>query len=87
MYYIYFLESLKNKKIYVGYTNKNPHDRLNEHNLGCNDWSSKNKPFILIYYEKYYCKTDAICREKFYKSGFGKKIKKIIIDTLKSRVV
>ena len=83
MYYVYFLESLKNKKIYVGYTSKDPTKRLEEHNQGCNDWSKNNNPFILKYFEKYYCKTDAISREKFYKSGFGKKIKKVIIDTLK----
>jgi putative endonuclease len=82
MYYIYFLKRLKNGKIYVGYTSKNPNDRLEEHNQGCNNWSKNNSPLVLIYFEKYHCKIDAMEREKFYKSGFGKKIKKVIIDTL-----
>ncbi len=87
MYYTYFLESIKNGKIYVGYTEKNPQERLDEHNLGCNDWTKNNGPFILKYFEKYHCKADALSREKFYKSGFGKKIKKVIIDTLNNKVV
>ena len=87
MYYVYFLKSLKNEKIYVGYTEKDPKDRLKEHNQGCNSWSKKNNPFILLYFEKYHCKTDAITRESFYKSGFGKRIKKVIIDTLSAKVV
>lgn len=86
MYYVYFLQSLKNKKVYIGYTNKIPEDRLKEHNQGHNQWTKNNGPFILKYFEKYHCKTDAISREKFYKSGFGKKIKKAIIDTLDNQV-
>ncbi len=87
MYYVYFLKSLKNRKTYTGYSSKKPTIRLKEHNLGSNSFTRQNKPFTLIYYEKYYCKKDAISREKFYKSGFGKKIKKAIIQTIKTLVV
>jgi putative endonuclease len=82
MPYVYFLQSQKNNKVYVGSTSKIPQDRLNEHNNGCNSWSSRNGPFKLIYYEKYVCLEDAIDRGKFYKSGFGKRIKKVIIEQL-----
>ena len=82
MYYVYFAKSLKNNKYYVGFTSKQPLDRITEHNKGCNAWSKINRPLILIYFEPYYCITDAKAREKFYKSGFGKKIKKILMDSL-----
>ena len=82
LYYVYFIESLKNHKVYVGSTNKLPQIRLEEHNLGKNIWTRQNGPFKLIYYEKYLCSEDSKLREKFYKMGFGKLVKKVIIDTL-----
>lgn len=83
MYSVYFIKSDSNNKIYVGTTSKDPSDRLNEHNSHSNKWSSSNGPFKLVYFESYHCKADALSREKFYKSGFGRRIKKIICDNLK----
>ena len=80
MFYVYFIESGKNGKIYVGVTEKDPTTRVNEHNSNSNSWSKNNRPFVLKYFEKYFCKVDALTREKFYKSGFGMQIKKIIIE-------
>ena len=79
MYYVYILKSLVTDKSYVGYTEKLPEDRLKEHNNGSNQWTSGYKPFTLIYYETFVCKTDALKRERFYKSGQGKKLKTIIL--------
>ena len=84
MFYVYFLKSLKNEKIYVGRTGKNPLDRLKEHNAGTNSWTRNNKPFKLVYYESYLCEEDSKLREKFYKMGFGKLIKQVIMDTLET---
>ncbi len=81
MYFVYIFQSLSNYKSYVGYTSKVPGLRLREHNLSSNEWTSRNKPFKLIYYESYYCKKDAIHREKFLKSGQGNKLVKIIIKS------
>jgi len=80
MYFVYLLKSLKNNKTYVGYTAKGLSERLNEHNLGSNSWTSTNKPFKLIYYESYYCQKDALHRELFLKSGVGKRLVKLIKD-------
>lgn len=85
MYYIYFLRSLKNNKTYVGYTSKDPKIRLTEHNSGSNSFTGANGPFKLVYYENYICKEDAQKREKFYKTGIGKKIKKTIIEAMSNR--
>ena len=82
MYFVYILTSNKNGKSYVGMTSKNVNSRLEEHNLGSNTWTRQNRPFKLKYYESFICKEDAINREKFFKSGVGKKIKKILLENL-----
>ncbi|QQG44325.1 MAG: GIY-YIG nuclease family protein [Candidatus Roizmanbacteria bacterium] len=84
MFFVYFIQSIKNNKVYVGKTSKDPTIRLKEHNSGSNTWSRNNGPFTLIYYEKYHCDKDAISRELFYKTGFGKNIKKLIVDYMKN---
>jgi putative endonuclease len=83
MFYVYFAESLRNHKVYVGQTSIDPGKRVDQHNQGANTFTKNNAPFKLIYFEQYHCKKDAISRELFYKSGFGKQIKKAIILTLK----
>lgn len=80
MFTVYFAKSLKNGKVYVGYTEKDSKTRIEEHNGGSNQWSRINKPFELVYFETFVCKIDAIRREKFFKSGIGKKLKKLIAD-------
>ncbi|MDD5693254.1 MAG: GIY-YIG nuclease family protein [Patescibacteria group bacterium] len=78
MYHVYILRSNKNKKTYVGFTSKQVEVRLSQHNIGSNKWTTENGPFELIYYEAYHCDKDARAREKFLKSGVGKKLVKLI---------
>ena len=82
MYFVYFASSFKNKKVYVGSTSKKPAERIEEHNIGTNAWSKSNGPFKLVYYEEYFCKQDALRKETFYKSGFGRQVKSAIINSL-----
>ena len=82
MYCVYFALSLASNKIYVGLTSKDPQVRINEHNSGTSQWTRGQRPLKLVYFESYICKEDAIAREKFYKSGFGKKIKGYIVKGL-----
>ncbi len=82
MFHVYFAKSLKNGKIYVGFTSKQPSSRIIEHNNGSNKWSRNNRPLKLIYYETYICGEDARNREKFFKTGIGKRVKKAIINEL-----
>ena len=74
MYSVYVLKSLRNNKRYVGYTSKTPETRLKEHNKGDNVWTGQNRPFELIHSESYETKTEAIKREKFLKTGNGRKL-------------
>lgn len=72
MYYVYVLQSLKDKSLYTGFT-KSVKKRLIDHNAGSDLYTRKLKPWKLIYYEAYLIKDDAINREKFLKSGSGKR--------------
>ena len=85
-YYVYFIQSVTNGKIYTGKTEKDPEIRVKEHNYGTNIWTRQNGPFILVYFEKYCCKNDMDEREKFFKTGFGKKIRNAILKELNSSV-
>ena len=72
MFYTYILLSEKDGKMYTGSTG-DLRKRFHEHNSGKN-FSTKNRgPFKLIYYEACLDRGDAEAREKFLKSGPGKK--------------
>lgn len=71
-YYVYLLQSAKDKKFYVGYTN-NVKRRIEEHNSG-NVESTKNRiPFKLIYWEGCLSQKDALKQEKYLKTAWGKR--------------
>ncbi len=80
MFYTYVLYSLKNKRLYTGYTD-DLKQRINEHNKGIGgNYSSKNRPFKLIFYEAFLSKEDASKQEKFYKSGYGREVLKAKVE-------
>lgn len=71
-YYVYVLSSQVEQYWYTGYTN-NLKRRMKEHNLG-NTQSTRNRgPLALIYYEACLNEDDARAREKYLKSGMGKR--------------
>lgn len=72
MYYVYVLQSQKNKKKYYGFTNKGVIDRLAEHNAGANSFTRQNGPFEIIYFEEYQDASFARKRERFFKTGHGR---------------
>jgi len=71
MYHVYVIESQIDKSHYIGFTEKNPFIRLNEHNHGKVTSSKNKRPRELVYYEGYNNKKDALLREKFLKGGSG----------------
>jgi len=73
MYIVYVLRSIRNNKRYVGSTSKSAVERLKEHNQGTTQWTRQNGPFKLIHTEKFDTVTKARHREKFLKSGQGRK--------------
>ena len=70
MYYVYILQSLKDKSLYVGYSS-DLRRRIEKHNSKQVTSTKKKIPLRLIYYEAYLEKKDALGREKFLKSGAG----------------
>ena len=66
------IQSAKDGKLYTGYTN-DLRKRFTEHNAG-KVISTKNRgPFELIYYEACLHEQDAAAREKYLKTGMGKR--------------
>jgi len=62
MYYVYILRSIKDKQLYIGYTNNLP-KRIKEHNSKLNTSTKSRIPFKLVYYEAYANLQDATKRE------------------------
>jgi len=63
MYYVYCLQSLKNKRwLYVGYS-ENLKTRIKEHGEGRVYSTSRYLPLKLVYYESFLNKQDATQRE------------------------
>ena len=72
MYYVYVLLSKRDGKFSTGSTG-NVKERVEEHNRGYGRSTKNRRPFKLIYYEACLNKEDAMQREKYLKSGMGKK--------------
>ena len=73
MHYVYVLRSKKSGKRYTGCTKKDPIERLRDHNTGSSTWTRQNGPFELLYTEPFSKKKTALAREKYLKTGAGRK--------------
>ena len=81
-YYVYILFSEKDKKFYIGST-KDLKRRFSQHKRGENVSTSYRGPFMLIHYEYFISKKDALAREKYLKSGYGhEQLESILKNTL-----
>jgi putative endonuclease len=65
------LKSLKDAGFYTGFT-KNLKLRFEQHNKGLVESTKDGRPLKLIYYEACLEKEDAIRKEKYLKSYYGK---------------
>ena len=75
MFYTYVLKSLRDDKLYIGWTN-DLKSRLEEHNMGRVESTKYRRPLDLVYYESCLSKEKAIKREKYFKTGFGRRFLK-----------
>lgn len=66
---------MKDEGWYIGYTS-DLKKRLQEHQRGENKSTFYRGEFRLIYYEAYLHKMDAVGRERFLKSGSGRRFLK-----------
>jgi putative endonuclease len=71
MYVVYVLYSLKDGKLYIGYSS-DLERRLSEHHSGSVNATRDRRPLKLIYYEAYLSELEAKRREKYLKGGNGR---------------
>lgn len=72
MYYIYVLISIIYNNRYIGSTDDLGR-RLREHNKGNCKYTKGRMPWKLVYSEEFETRAEAMKREKFLKSGQGRK--------------
>ncbi|RIA10288.1 putative endonuclease [Flavobacteriaceae bacterium MAR_2010_72] len=70
-YYVYILLSLKDGKKYTGYTS-DLSSRFEAHQKGKVHSTKHRTPFKLIYFEGCLSQDDALKREKYLKTHYGK---------------
>lgn len=71
MFYTYVVKSAKYKYLYIGHTS-NIEKRLRERNYGKTRSNKRYKPFILVYYEEFTERSDAIKQEKNLKMSYNR---------------
>ncbi len=72
MHYVYVIQSSRDKKFYVGSTNDLKR-RVKQHNDGLVPATKRRRPLKLVYYEACISQNDAIRREKYLKTAWGKR--------------
>ena len=71
-YYVYLLKSEKDNSWYIGYTS-NLEERIMQHNSGKTITTKRKLTWRILYYEVSFNMGDAIAREKYLKSGMGRR--------------
>ncbi len=83
MFYVYILRSLKDNKFYIGFT-ADLRRRIGEHNQKLPLSTKGRWPLELIFYEAHRNRKDAMAREKFLKTGWGRNyVQKILANYLR----
>lgn len=81
-YYVYVLQSLKDHKLYIGYTN-DLDERVKAHNAGQNISTANRRPLKLIFFEGFLTADEARRREAYFKTTKGKvALRAILKETL-----
>lgn len=84
-HYVYILYSEKDGNFYTGRTTT-LQKRLSEHRIGINTSTKNRRPLSLIYYEACGHLMDAVRREKYLKTGMGKRYLRNRLKEALSRV-
>jgi len=71
--FVYVLKSQSYSKYYVGMSD-NPQRRLEEHNKGKVTATKPYRPYRIVLVEEFPDRQKAHYREKYYKTGFGRKV-------------
>ena len=76
---VYVLQSVRNSRLYVGYTERSAEERLLEHNASKTPSIKRMTPFVLVYSEEVSTLILARQRERFFKTGHGRRTLKNLI--------
>jgi putative endonuclease len=77
--WVYVLESQKDSRHYVG-SGEDVGERLRRHNLGDYRYTKGHRPWVMIYREFCESRSEAVKRERFLKSGVGRKYLKTVLQ-------
>lgn len=72
MYYVYVLESMEYDRLYVG-SSADPDERLKSHNAGRVKSTKAFRPWKRIFLEEHPDRNIAEKRERYLKSGWGRR--------------
>ena len=72
MFYVYVLRSESDSGFYIGFST-NLRARLRQHQASESFATKSRGPWKLVYYEAYLNQEDALGREKYLKSGSGRR--------------
>ena len=80
-FYVYILFSCQHNKSYVGMTSS-LEQRLHLYNHSDNklSYTAKFRPWVIAYYETFNTKSEALKREKLFKTGIGRECKVSILN-------
>ncbi len=80
MFFTYVLISERDNKFYIGFTD-DLEKRLEGHHKGIVASTANRRPLKLIYYEACLNSKDALKREKYFKTGFGRRFLRNRLET------
>ena len=85
MYYVYVIENGDDERLYKGFT-RDIKKRLKQHNNGLTQSTKSVSHWKLVYCEVYLNKDDALQREKYLKSGWGRRyLRKVLKNYFRNR--
>ena len=73
MFTVYVMVSERSGRRYVGCTSKTLKERLSWHQRSTTSWTRNERPFKLVHSEEFSEKSAALRREKYFKTGQGRK--------------
>ena len=79
-FWVYVLKSLKDGSHYVGSCG-HVEERLKRHNQGDYRYTKGHRPWVIIYRESFHSRSEAVKRERFLKTGVGRKQLKVLIPS------
>ena len=78
MFYAYVIKSIEHDFFYKGHC-EDLDVRLRQHNSGLTLSIKPYIPFKLVYFEEFPTRTEAVAREKYFKSAAGRRFLKLKI--------